>query len=143
MRERAAGRDRGDAAESDPVMWDAMLWLHLIAMAFFVGGQLMLVVAIVPVIRGIDDGEPMRKVARRFGWGTLVALGVLLLTGSAMASHLKLWADSTLSIKMTLFLVVGALVLLHMKLPKLHALNAVVFIVSLVMVWLGVALVPG
>ena len=124
-------------------MWDFMLWLHLVAMAFFVGGQLVLAAAIVPVLRGVGDGEPMRRVARRFGWGTLIALAVLLLTGSAMASHLDLWADSTLSTKMTLFLLVGVLVLVHMKKPKLHVLDAAIFLVSLAIVWLGVVLVPG
>lgn len=118
-----------------------MLWLHLIAMAFFIGGQLVLAVAIVPVLRGLNDGEQMRQVARRFGWGTLVALGVLLLTGSAMASHLQLWSESKLSIKMTLFLVVGVLVLIHMKKPKLHVLDAAIFLVSLAIAWLGVVLV--
>lgn len=124
-------------------MWDAILWLHLIAMAFFVGGQLVLALAIVPVLRGLNDGEQMRQVARRFGWGTLVALGVLLLTGSAMASHLHLWSESKLSIKMTLFLIVGVLVLVHMKKPKLHVIDAAIFLVSLAIVWLGVVLVPG
>ena len=40
-------------------------YLHLLAMAFFVGGQLMMVAAIAPVVR--DDPERMRALARRFG----------------------------------------------------------------------------
>jgi uncharacterized membrane protein len=117
-----------------------LTWLHLIAMAFFVGGQLVLAVAIVPVLRGVNDGEPMRAVARRFGYGTLVALGVLLVTGMAMAIRLKLGSAWQLHAKMGLFVLLGVLILIHMKKPKLHALDALIFIGSLVAVWLGVSL---
>jgi hypothetical protein len=44
-------------------------------MAFFVGGQLFLVAAVVPSFRGEPDRERLRAIARRFGWGTLVAIG--------------------------------------------------------------------
>jgi uncharacterized membrane protein len=120
--------------------WNLVLWLHLIAMAFFVGGQLVLAAAIVPVLRGLNDGEQMRAVARRFGYGTLIAMVVLLLTGGAMAGHQHLWSDPKLHAKLGLFVLVGALVLWHMRKPKLHALDAAIFIVSLVIVWLGVSL---
>jgi uncharacterized membrane protein len=49
-------------------------YLHLLAMAFFVGGQLFLVVAVVPSLRNEAEGERLRTIARRFGWGTLVAV---------------------------------------------------------------------
>ena len=64
-------------------MWEAVRWAHLIAMAFFVGGQLVLVAAVVPAFRGADDRTRLRAIARRFGWGSLVALAVLLATGAA------------------------------------------------------------
>ena len=123
------------------MVWNAVLWIHLIAMAFFVGGQIMLGAAIVPVLRGVGDGEPMRAVARRFGYGSLIALAVLLLTGASMASHLHLWSESKLHTKLTLFLVAGISILVHMRKPKLHALNGVILLASLAMVWLGVSLV--
>jgi len=121
-------------------MNNALLWLHLVAMAFFVGGQLMLAVTIVPVLKGVGDGEPMRAVARRFGYGTLIALGVLLVTGAGMASRLHLWKAPELHAKMGLFALLGVLIVVHMRKPKLHALNAATFLISLVVVWLGVAL---
>ena len=69
-----------------------MLWLHLLAMAFFVGGQLMLGLVVVPVLRG-GDGEALRAAARRYGIGTLIAVGVLVITGAAMATHLHRWSS--------------------------------------------------
>ncbi|MGZ5342649.1 MAG: hypothetical protein ACXWEK_06420, partial [Solirubrobacterales bacterium] len=65
--------------------WDLVLALHLLAMAFFVGGQLFLVAAVVPVERRAPDRERLRAIARRFGWGSLVAVAVLIATGAAMA----------------------------------------------------------
>ena len=90
--------------------WDAIRWLHLLAMAFFVGGQLFLVTCVVPVVRG--DRPRIQAVARRFGWGTL----------GAFAAVLVLW---------------------HMQSPGDHWLEGLIFVVSLAIVWLGVALAHG
>ena len=60
-------------------------YLHLLAMALFVGGQLVLAIAVVPGLRG-RDREGLRAVARRFGWASLGALVVLVATGAWMAS---------------------------------------------------------
>ena len=123
-------------------MWEAIRWLHLLAMAFFVGGQLVLAAAVVPAFRGTEgrDREPLRAIARRFGQGTLVAIAVLLATGAAMASHFGDWDSSTLQIKLGLVVVVGVLVGLHLRRPTNHALDGAIFLVSLAIVWLGVAL---
>ena len=64
--------------------WNGALWLHLVAMAFFIGGQLMLATIVVPVLRGFADRGPLRSAARRFGFGTLIAVGVLVATGAAL-----------------------------------------------------------
>jgi uncharacterized membrane protein len=64
----------------------AVPWLHLIAMAFFVGGQLFLAVAVVPVERPRRRSRTTSGDRRRFGHGMLVATRVLLATGAAMAS---------------------------------------------------------
>ena len=118
--------------------WNGVLWLHLLGMAFFVGGQLMLGAVVVPVLRGVDDGAPLRAAARRFGVGTLIAFAVLIATGVALASHEHKWSDSTLQVKMALVAVVAVLIGVHMRLPEAHALEAAVFVVSLAIVWLGI-----
>ena len=118
--------------------WNGVLWLHLIAMAFFIGGQLMLAAIVVPVLRRLDDRAPLRAAARRFGIGTLVAVLVLVITGAAMASHQHKWSDSTLQVKLGLVVLVGILIGAHMRKPEWHALDAALFAVSLAIVWLGI-----
>jgi uncharacterized membrane protein len=118
--------------------WNGVLWLHLVAMAFFVGGQLMLATVVVPVLRGEPDRGPMRSAARRFGIGTLAAIGVLVITGAALASHYHRWSDSTLQVKLGLVVLVAFLIHAHLRRPTFHVLDAAIFLVSLAIVWLGI-----
>ncbi len=117
-----------------------LIFLHLVAMAFFIGGQLMLALVVLPVARELPDREPVRLVARRFGYGTLIALGVLLITGSLMATHEHLWDSPTLHTKLTLVALTGLFVVWHMKRPNKHVLESAIFLVSLAVVWLGISL---
>lgn len=119
--------------------WKFLLFLHVVAMAFFVGGQLLLAVAVVPVARKLPDREPLRQVARRFGYGTLIALGFLVLTGSLLASHFGLWDSRELHIKLGLVTLTGLFVIWHMKRPTMHALEGAIFLLSLAIVWLGIS----
>ncbi len=119
-------------------LWNGILWLHLLAMAFFVGGQLMLAAIVVPVLRQGADRGPLRAAARRFGFGTLAAIVVLIGTGAAMASHYGKWSDSTLHAKLGLVVVALVLIGAHMKRPTWHAIDAALFVTSLAIVWLGV-----
>ena len=123
--------------------WIGIRWLHLVAMAFFVGGQLFLAAMVVPVERRSPDRDRLRAIARRFGWGTLVAIAVLLATGAAMASHYRLWGDSTLLVKLGLVAFVAVLVVWHMRRPAQHVLEGLIFLVSLAIVWLGLVLAHG
>jgi len=66
--------------------WTAVHWLHLVAMAFFVGGQLFLAAVVVPSM-GAAQTRPA-----------------------------------------------------HMRRPQLHALEGLIFVGSLAIVWLGVTL---
>ncbi|NLT06033.1 MAG: hypothetical protein GXY03_06955 [Solirubrobacterales bacterium] len=121
-------------------LWLAVRWLHVVAMAFFVGGQLLLAVAVVPVERRSPDRARLRAIARRFGYGSLVAIAVLLVTGAALADRGARWGDSTLQIKLGLVVAVATLVFWHIRRPSLHALEGAVFLLSLAIVWLGLAL---
>jgi uncharacterized membrane protein len=118
--------------------WNGVLWLHLLGMAFFVGGQLMLAAVVVPVLRGLEDREPLRRAARRFGVGTVIAFVVLIASGAALAGHEHKWSDSTLHFKMALVALVGVLIAAHLRLPRSHLLDGLVFAVSLAIVWLGI-----
>ena len=115
-------------------------YLHLLAMAFFVGGQLFLAAVVVPTLRGEAERGRLRTIARRFGAGTLVALAVLIGTGIPLASHFHQWENTTLHVKLGLVGTVGALVAWHIRRPQLHALEGAVFLGSLAIVWLGVML---
>jgi uncharacterized membrane protein len=115
-------------------------FLHVAALAFFVGGQLMLVVAVVPALRRDADRTAMRAVARRFGAGSLVALAVLLATGAALADRYERWSDNLLQVKLMVFVLIGVLIALHLASPESRAVAIAVLCASLVTVWLGVAL---
>jgi len=123
-------------------MWEAVRWLHLLGMAFFVGGQLVLAAAVVPAFRGVEGAgrEPLRAIVRGFGLGTLVALVALIATGSAMASHFGDWGNSDLHVKLGLIVLAGVLVAAHARRPQAHALEGLIFVISLAIVWLGVAI---
>jgi uncharacterized membrane protein len=116
------------------------LWVHLIAMAFFVGGQLMLAAVVVPVMRDAEDRSDLRAMARRFGSGSLIALGLLVVSGSAMASDQDLWDSATLQVKLGCVALAIVLIVWHTRRPEWHALEGIVFVLSLVIVALGVSL---
>lgn len=120
--------------------WEIVRWLHLLAMGFFVGGQMVLAGAVVPAFRGIEERDRVRAIARRFGIGSLGALVVLLITGTLMANRFNLWDDGQFQVKLTLVVLTGGLVLWHMRRPQQHWQEGLIFIFSLAIVWIGVAL---
>jgi hypothetical protein len=134
------GRPGSAEARLRAVMKDVYLYLHLLAMAYFVGGQLFLAASVVPALRGSEDREPVRAIARAFGKGSLAALAVLVVTGSAMASDDGLWDSSTLHAKLALVVVAILLVVLHTRRPQQHVFEGLIFVVSLVIVGLGLSL---
>lgn len=73
-------------------MHDLLLFFHVIAMTFWLGGQLFLTLVAVPVLRG--GGEQEREitiaVARRYGTMSIVALMISIATGITMMVQLEL-----------------------------------------------------
>jgi uncharacterized membrane protein len=124
-------------------LWQAIRWAHLIAMAFFVGGQLVIGTVLLPVVRQGGDPAVMRAAGRRFGQLTVGAAVVLAGTGIAMADHFGQWNSSTLHLKLGLVALVAVLVGWHIRRPTWHWLAALALIVSLVIVWLGLTLAHG
>jgi putative copper export protein len=133
----------GHRAQYPPGMfWTVMIFLHVVAMAFFLGGQIMLASTIVPVLLRTEPADPdkMRAVAQRFGVGSLIALGVLLLTGMGMASHFELWDYGPFQVKMTLVIATIIAVLLHTVRGQNHVLMGITFLLTLATVYAGVNL---
>ena len=125
-------------ASSAVTFWNGIVWVHLLSMAFFVGGQMMLAGVVVPVLRRLEDPAPMLAAARRFGVGTGIAFGLLVLSGAALASHEHRWSDSTLQVKMALVAIVAVLIGVHLRRPHAHVIDAAIFAVSVAIVWLGI-----
>ena len=120
-------------------LWELIRFLHIIGLAAFVGGQVVLVAAVAPVLRREPD-EVMLSIARRFGIVTAGAIVVLVATGIAMASHFSLWGNDVLQAKLAVVVLVGVLVGLHIASPRSRALSLALVAASMLVVWLGVDL---
>lgn len=120
-------------------LWELVRFLHIIALAVFVGGQLLLAMAIVPVLRGRPD-DALRRVARRFGIASAVAVLLLLATGIAMASEFALWESETLQAKLAMIVLVAVLTGLHIATPQSLPVQIGLLASSLLVVWFGVEL---
>jgi uncharacterized membrane protein len=124
--------------------WTFIRFLHLVGVVFFVGGQLVLLVAVTPVLRASSANDAtMRAIARRFGIGSVVAPALVIATGVAMATHLSLWGRSVLQVKLGVLVLVGVLTALHIVSAKTRALSVALVVGSLLIVWLGVRLTYG
>lgn len=100
-----------------PVTWQTVrLFLHVLAAAVWVGGQLTLA-ALVPALRGYDR-EVTRAAARRFGWVAWPAFAVLVATGVWNVFAVPA-ADgayrTTLVVKLVAVAVSGVTALLHAR----------------------------
>jgi len=115
-------------------MW---MLLALILDAIAIAGQ-----SIVARHLGAENAVAARAAAVRMVWWS-IAVGVLLATGALLAGHFGRWSDPTLHLKLALVALTGVIVVWHMRRPHTHALHGVVFVLSLVIVWLGLALAHG
>src|SRR5689334_629775 len=118
-------------------------YLHELSFIFFVGGQLLLVVAVTPAIRRHGSDAAMKEAARRFGMGSALALVVLIATGVAMASHFDDWDRPALHVKLGLLVVVLVLLVLHIVRPRTRGISLAMLAASLLIVWFGVQLAHG
>jgi uncharacterized membrane protein len=123
--------------------WTVIRFLHVVAILFFVGGQLILAAAVAPAVRRHGGEDAMGSIARRFGIGSAIALAVLIATGIAMASHYDDWGDGVLQAKLALVVLVFVLTGLHVVVPRRRALSYATLAVSLAIVYLGVELAHG
>jgi uncharacterized membrane protein len=123
--------------------WTVVRFLHVVAFSLFVGGQLLLTVAVVPQLRAQELAPLMRSIARRFGIATAAALAVAIATGVAMAGHFARWSDPTLQAKLAALVLVGVLLGLHIASPSSRAVSMGVLLASLLVLWLGVSLAHG
>jgi uncharacterized membrane protein len=117
--------------------WAIVLFFHLLGIAFFVGGQLMLAIVVVPALRGQEEAL-MRGAAKRFGVASVVALAVIVASGIALASHYQLWDNSALQAKVGLLVLVLVLTGLHTVTPYTRAISILVLLISVAIMWLGV-----
>jgi putative copper resistance protein D len=74
-------------------------WLHILAVAVWVGPQFFLFIAALPAIRTIEDRQTrarvMRIIVTRFGWLTWAAMLVIVLSG--ISNLFQVGADTPLS----------------------------------------------
>lgn len=123
--------------------WTLVRYGHIVAITFFVGGQLLLVAAVAPALRRSGDEDTMRVIARRFGVGSVAALLLAIATGVALASHFSLWDSNILQVKLMVLVLVGVLTALHIASPKSRAVSYGVVAASLLVLWFGVKLTYG
>lgn len=117
--------------------WEVLIAIHLLAMAFFVGGQLMLAIVLVPLLKGKPE---LKAAAKRFGQTSIVALVLIILSGVYLASHYHQWGSHTLWAKLALLVILFGLMAYHVKEGSKRWIDPVLGVISLVIVILGVAL---
>ncbi len=112
-------------------------YLHLLAMALFVGGQFVLVLAVVPGLRGRDRRGPARR-------GAALRLGVFGRAGRARGDRRvdgrRSLGRRTLQAKLGLVVLVSGLIVWHLRAAAAHWLQGFVLVVVAAIVWLGLAL---
>ena len=124
--------------------WTLMRFLHLVALGFFVGGQLDARGRRHPGGERSGRGGRDAKRAKRFGAGSGVALVVLIGTGVAMASEFERWDDPTLQAKLGLLvLVVRARSAFISSRPTAALIVVARWRRRSLIVWLGVELAYG
>ena len=85
--------------------------------------------------------EWMIPIARGYGWISLVAIVVALITGSAMASHFHLWDADAMQVKLGLVTLAVVLTLVHVFIKGSNRLlQGLILLDSLAIVLVATAL---
>ena len=101
------------------MFWMIIIWIHILAAMFWIGGMLFFVLVLVPILRDLSVGQKMdlmSRVGKRFRKAGWVSLAILLLTGFLNLYHRGIPPSeygSALWIKLSLFVVMVSLTLLH------------------------------
>jgi len=102
-----------------------VLWIHLFAAAFFVGGSFFFWLVVIPASRLITNGEAERtlaigKIAKKFGRAVTPTLIILILTGIYNASWYLSSYSALLTYPGTLLLTKMAIVIILVIFIYLH-----------------------
>jgi hypothetical protein len=118
-------------------------YLHLLAMAFFIGGQLFLVAALVPSLRPEGRPRPPPRDRAPLRLGHPGRHRGAARHGDPADLAFPPVGQQHLAHQLALVAVVAGLVVCHIRRPQAHVLEGAIFVGSLAIVWLGVSLAHG
>lgn len=101
------------------MFWMILIWVHILAAMFWIGGMLFFSLVLVPSLRGLPPpqrADLMSRIGQRYRRAGWISLAVLLATGLLRLYQLgfaPLAADGWIWTKLALVLVMIGLTLLH------------------------------
>lgn len=101
------------------MFWMILIWVHILAAMFWIGGMLFFSLVLVPSLRGLPASlraDLMSQIGQRYRRAGWMSLAVLLVTGLIRLYQLgfvPLTADGWIWAKLALVLVMVGLTLLH------------------------------
>lgn len=101
------------------MFWMIIVWIHLIAAMFWIGGMLFFSIVLIPSLKGTPTAERknlVSRIGRQFRMSGWIALGLLIVTGIVRLYHRGIPLHSygsALLVKLLLVLVMVSLTLLH------------------------------
>ena len=122
----------------------ALLFIHLVAVCFWLGSQLFVIAVLTPALRSKEPGERrelFRAVGHLYGVISVPVLLVILVTGMIMASKFDLGSVPAFQIKMGAVAVVLAGTIAHSWAAKSgaraasRAASMVTLVATLIAVW--------
>lgn len=126
-----------------------LLFIHLLCVSLWVGGQLFLLAVVMPAARKLpaeQRTDTIRAVARQYGVVSVPVLLLIVLTGGAMAGrlHLSMSDNTAFEYKMICVAIAIGFTVLHIVAGRKHNLRlsriatAVTGIASIAAVWFAV-----